>query len=161
MSTSHRQTRSSVELVVILSALLITVPLLAIALGIVSIVFHYQVSQTPSLFDANSRIDDSAYYVNFSATQLTTLSSWLSSLAPSLPSASMALLALPCAAALAGNTRNLHLESLPTPGQLSVLVPLLDGSWTGIWGWFSLRSQRQIPWIHMLAAVFCVGSLLR
>ena len=84
---------------------------------------HHPFNIQPSTIDDNRFI-----FVDFSATRLTFIASWSSTLAPMLLGSLMALWHQPTVYKLAALTKAGDVQKLPTPHQLSMLVGLSTGS---------------------------------
>ncbi len=143
-----------------------TVPLVALAAVIVVIILWAEVELSTSIFEAEPKPDYNAYFIDFSATTLVTLASWLSSISPYVPAFYMALLAFPFADHLRDQSRSgPSTAQLPTPCQLSMLIQLFNGSPRSIWDWLSLRpwKKRMNPLLILdrLIAIFCFSIFLR
>ena len=78
-------------------------------------------------FTQRSDTDDNAYYVDFNATALATISSWSATVAPLLAVAAMSLASFPIARRFNKDSRS-GSRDLPTPFQFSMLLESLTGT---------------------------------
>lgn len=125
--------------VIVIPAVLLT----AVLLGLIT---HNQVQQTYSalLGVPNPQATDStALFVDFSATRLLTVASWISTVSSLLPSFAMTLLSYPVARSILDASRNRSRAKLPTPYQLSMLLGVLNGSVRSLWSWVEYRRWKR------------------
>jgi hypothetical protein len=154
------------DLVITVSIIVAVFPLLGITAALLGIVYTHFVPYSASALDGTSGLDDTtAYFVDFSATSLTTLASWLSSVAPHVTLATMTLVGLPFANRMRELTAACKYEDLPSPTQLSIVIQLLSGSPLAIWDWLPIRSwrvkERPIKGLNALVTIFCLTFLMR
>jgi hypothetical protein len=164
MTLPRQKTRKGapINIIILAAAFIVTIPLLVVAFGLISLVLQHRVTGSLSFFqEDNYGSDSGAYYVQYSATALTTLASWLSLIAPYLPINFMILLSLPCSASLAHISSQEDSKSLPTPDQLIAIIQLLNCSWEALRTWCNARSIRQMKWINILASTFVLGYIFR
>ena len=106
----------------------IVVPISLVSAVLIGLVCGYRVKTAPSLFQsvvpANNTADSAYVLVNYSATRLVFLASWLSSMAPLLASFVMVLWSLPTAQTMRMASIESQPSHLPTPYQLSLVVGL-------------------------------------
>jgi hypothetical protein len=134
------------------SWLMVTVPITALTIIFLVMVFRYRVVHGDIPF-ANLRVPSTednkhAIYVNLNSSAILFVTSWASSLAPMLSGFIMVLASFPIARLLSYNIQKGHMNSLPTPYQLGLTIKYLDGSVLGsIWSWIvylvSWRKTRQ------------------
>jgi hypothetical protein len=121
-----------------LTCLIICVPILLLSGLLLGLTLHYRVdtsnqSTSPTfLLPSPLEYPDSAYYVNFSATQLVTIASWSSSLAPLLSTLAMVLVSYLVARSILRSSQA-HTGSLPTPFQLNLLLSAISASLGSFW----------------------------
>jgi hypothetical protein len=120
-------------------SLLSTLPMLAVASGLITIVFMHRkmpMKFDPDLQTASEKLQrlDPAYYVNFSATTLVFLASIISTFAAYLSAPLMLLYSYTLASKL-GDRASDNLATLPTPAQVGVLVGLIGGGLGSLWRW--------------------------
>jgi hypothetical protein len=136
-----------------LSALILTVPMLAFVCVLVVLIFHYRVQSTDTPFSnlrlAEQQAQGGYYYVDISSTILVFIASWSSSLAPALASFALALIAYPVSKAYLREARAENPGKLLTPYQLFLALRFLEGGGFGaLWNWvkylFKWRRQRAI-----------------
>jgi hypothetical protein len=128
--SSPRRGSSSpgIDWIFIFSATVVTLPLLLISATLIGIIQAKRVppNLTLSSLDAGyPEQDDGAYFVDYSATSLAILASWLSSVAPYVMPACASLIAFPLAHGIQKRTKQGQSEALPSPTQLGILVQLL------------------------------------
>jgi hypothetical protein len=86
---------------ILLAYTIIVLPMLVLSGALLGLVFHYRVTQSSDLsgdlqFQDVANSDNNAYLVDFSATRLTTVASWTSSVAPMFPVFVMTLYSSDC-----------------------------------------------------------------
>ena len=119
-------------------ALFITTVPISFLVGVLFfLVFSFQV-QNPKDISSSLRLpsddgDPNAYLVNFSATKLTTLVSWISSVATLLPGSLMTLFSYRIANKLRERSDAAEVDGLPTPYQFGLLLEGLDGKYISLW----------------------------
>ncbi|OAG40080.1 hypothetical protein AYO21_05761 [Fonsecaea monophora] len=146
----------------------VSLPMLVLTAIFVYLVYRYEVSNTPEAFEnllgiASIR-DTSAYYVDYSATRLATVSSWTST-ATSLTSAFvMVLISYPLAKEYMRRSNLGQVESLPTVYQLKLIIGLLEGGFGPLWSWiqycFWKGRNKQIRLLWMAVAGLWAATLL-
>ena len=147
--SSHQQqktvSRKSREFV--LAATASTLPVVGIAFTLIFIVQHYYLppSQVPieDLRTNSSNHAPSFYYVDFSATRLTTVASWASTIALVLPSSVMSVYWHHLASSMQENVRKCNSEAMPTPYEYSLLLALRTGGLPPLWEWIQYRFLRR------------------
>jgi hypothetical protein len=155
---------------ILLAAAILTIPLLILTAALLFLVFSYLIK--PATFNSlgfpinqNAHISSDAYYINFSATSLTTVASWCSSLAPLLPPTVMTLLLYHISAMLKTKSENHANQELPTPFQLSLLVSFSEASLLSLWRWFVYISERKreksVSIIRLATTILTISIVLR
>ena len=142
-SSSKRMTGGTFEIIFALA--MVCLPLIAISLFLMGIVFWFRVQTgllSTSLLSVSSaasldpvQTDPNAYYVRISATTLVLLASFSSTVAISVVSFSMTLLSYPVSRQLLRISETRKLASLPSPYQLSLLITTLNGGINTLWYW--------------------------
>ena len=131
----------------ILAAIAATLPVVGIAFTLVFIVYHYHLNpfQIPiaELQTNTSNHEPSFYYVNFSATRLTTVASWASTVALVLPGSIMSLYWHRLASFMQENARKGNSMAMPTPYEYSLLLALKTGGLPPLWEWLKHRFLRR------------------
>ena len=124
---------------------LVGLPMLAFTAALLVLVFIYRLpNSTTHPFGVSTRVssDRQSILVNYSATRLTFIASWSSTLAPMLLGSLMALWHIPTACKLAASTVHNTASALPTPRQLSILIGLASGSLDELRKYFMYQSAR-------------------
>jgi hypothetical protein len=126
-----------------LSSTIVTFPMLILAIILIILVYHFQISHATA--DINPELQFPAltdgpgvYYVNLSATFITAVASWSSTLAPLLVGFILALYSYPLSKSYLHQTRRgQHNDpNLFTPYQLAIALRFLGGGGFGaIWNW--------------------------
>ena len=125
-----------------------TLPLLILSATLLGLIFRYRANQAhdasssflPQLVTA---VDESAYFVDFSATRLLTLASWTSSVAPMLPMFAMNLISYPVAQRILRSSKPRQARDLPTRYQIHLYLELLEGGVGSLWKWFKYRTWKR------------------
>lgn len=162
-----------------LAIIVITVPFLAFVGLLVYLVFNFRVQRGD--LSANLQLpgdaeDRNVYFVDYSATKLTTIASWASNIATILPGfvltissyhlANIYLVQSEEAESVAVGGR-----SLPTPYQLGLLLDMLDGKVTALWNvlnycfWkkrerLNVRTSSHQSWYHARTDMCCTLTSL-
>lgn len=149
----YRDMASEAKQTIALALAAILLPMLGLTALLLGLILANRVEkQSGSLgFTQLSDTDDSAYYVDFNATALATISSWSATVAPLLAVAAMSLASFPIARRFKSNSRS-ECRDLPTPFQFSMLLESLTGT---IGAFFSLG--RYSLWPHKASFAPLVG----
>lgn len=139
---------SSAQSDIWLACAVISLPMIALSVTLLGLIFHNQVNafcsissnlQLPQVTDD----DQDAYLVDLSSTRLITIASWTSSFAPVLPGFVMNLLSFPTARHILNSSLLDRASSLPTPYQFNLYLGLLSGGMGSLWHWVKYRCWRQ------------------
>lgn len=159
---------SSHHLDIALASAFVAIPVIAIVIGLLSIITSHRTSKSdillPSVHIAQASCSQPSFQIIFSATTLTFLASLLSTFAAYVAVPLMFLLSFRIA-------RSLKLKSggaphdLPTPYQAGLLVGLIGGSVGSLWNWACYvarsRKKRVSPLSKELAVVtFSLGCII-
>ena len=164
-SPNHRKT---LLMTLIWPVSVIVLPILLLSAVLLGMVFGFRVHTAPSLFQSPASPDltsGGAYLlVNYSATRLVFLASWLSTLAPILASFVMVLWSLRTARTIRAASDGSHYTHLPTPYQLSLVVGLTLASTERLRRYigyvFSKNSSSIPPVLHHAALMLALSVLL-
>lgn len=122
---------------IIFPVIIITLPFLFIVASLLGIILAHRVERSApvsSPLRLTSDADDTdAYYVDWSATQLSTLTSWASNIATVLPGFIMTLFSYRLANSFMMDSANAKSKGLPTPYQLGLLLSSLDAKLISLW----------------------------
>lgn len=166
-----KQMKGRIQEILIAFAVM-TLPLLIFSGLLLGLVFHYRIKQNDFTsndlaFDLDQN-DSSVYFVRISATTLTTVASWSSTIAPILVGFGCALVSYPVAKGLLTASENHEVAQLPTPFQLSLIVRMISsGSFSALWSWLMYsygwrgKRERQVGAVKSLTIVLSLGILLR
>ena len=138
---------------IFLALAVILVPMLGLSALLIGLILANQVDKqsngsSPLAFTQDSDTNDNAYYVDFNATTLATISSWSSTVAPLLAVAAMSLASFPISKKFRERSQGQSTD-LPTPFQLSMLLDSLSGSVAAL---FTLGKYRFWPHKESLAS---------
>jgi hypothetical protein len=157
---------------ILIAFAVMTLPMLIFSGLLLGLVFHYRITQNDFTsgdlaFDSNQN-DPNVYFVRISATTLTTVASWSSTIAPLLVGFGVALVSYPVAKGLLTASENHDMAQLPTPFQLSLIVRMISsGSFSALWSWLMYsfgwrgRRERQGRAIKSLTTILTLGIFLR
>ncbi|EXJ76244.1 uncharacterized protein A1O5_00752 [Cladophialophora psammophila CBS 110553] len=150
---------------ILLPATIICIPIALLAGALLALVYMYRIDPVPNLFKPTetSLRGPGFVLVNFSATRLVFVASFLSTLAPLLGSFILSLFALPVSRRLRDASREAKYLNLPTPFQMSLLVGILVASAQQLrsYLWYLLRRRRpSIPPVLHCAASMMLLSLV-
>ena len=150
---------------VLLALAVATIPLTILSFVLLGLVLRFRVSSaitgSPNLQYSDILNEPDVYYVNFSATSLTTVGSWISSVAPHITSSVMVLFSFHVASGLRKQLRTRDTSQLPTPYQLTLLLELFAASISSRWRWLKYyfwRHRNRDNSALRLAAVFLAIS---
>lgn len=139
----------------------------AILLGLVYLNIWDKRRDRPTDLPLSSGFLSDILYVDYSATSLILVASWSSSAAIPLIGSLLALISYPVAAHLVIASKYSLQTLLPTPGQLGLLIELLDGRKLALWKWLSglwrkSNSKVRSLWmIELAVGIQLVGIILR
>ena len=120
---------------------ILTVPITALTIAFLVLVFYYSLNHGDYLFK-NLRLpspkdENDALYVDLNSGIILFVASWASSLAPLLSRFVLSLVSFPITRRLFYDMQGSRLDRLPTPYQLALTLKFIDGSALGgIWNWF-------------------------
>lgn len=124
-----------------------TIPLTLLSFVLLGLILRFRVSSaitgSPNLPYSDILDEPDVYYVDFSATSLTTVGSWISSVAPHITSSVMVLFSFYVASGLRKQLRTRDTSQLPTPYQLTLLLELFAAGISSLWKW-----QKYHFWRH-------------
>src|SRR5271154_2097964 len=145
----------------------VILPITLLSGVLVGLVWGYRVVPEQGLFpyssNANQTIGRTWIFVDYSATRLVFVASWLSTLAPALASFVMVLWSLPIAQAMRAASVALDAGHLPTPYQLSLIIGVTLASTQRLRRYFQYalsRSRPQIPPVLHKAAMILTLCVL-
>lgn len=149
-----------------------TLPMLLFSALLLGLIFHYKVSQnafvSPNLQFATLADDKKAILVGLSATTLTIIASWSSTLAPILVGSAVTLISFPVAKKVLQAGEKNEAKELPTPWQLALMLRMMaNGSPSSLWQWvkyaFRWRGKKELQGkpIRTLTAILTFGIVLR
>ncbi|KAJ9609994.1 hypothetical protein H2200_006324 [Cladophialophora chaetospira] len=146
----------------------VSLPMLILTATFIGLVYTHKVSNDSSgarnLFsDGTSSADDNAYYINYSATRLITVSSWTSTVTSFASTFVMALCSYPLAKSYLKRSEGGSIQSLPTAYQLRLIIGLIGGGLGALWSWLqycSWRKRSQMPKLLWLSALSLLGTVM-
>ena len=161
------KSRGRINFDIALAAAASTIPVLGLAVTLVVIIYHNRLehsSNQASVFNNTLADESGVYYINFSATRLTTVASWASSAGFFLPGSIMSLYWYRIAAFMQQKSQTGNTMDLPTPYQYSLLLALRSGGLPALWEWlthrFFSRRQRQNPLVSRAGSVLTLVILI-
>ncbi|KIW29971.1 uncharacterized protein PV07_05755 [Cladophialophora immunda] len=151
---------------ILLPAAIICIPIALLAVTLLALVYIYRVDPVQNLF---TPIDASVHgpgfvLVNFSATRLVFVASFLSTLAPLLGSFILSIFTLPVSRRLRDASREAKYLNLPTPFQMSLLIGILVASAQQLrsYLWYLVRRRRPTipPVLHCAASIMLLSLVM-
>ena len=157
---------------ILISFAVMTVPMTLFSAVLLSLIYHYRITQNGSsssnLAFEGTNPDGDAIYVNFSATIITTVASWCSTVAPLLLTFALTLASYPAAQSLFSDSQKGRVDSLPTPHQFALMLRMTSNASIGtLWQWivYSLRRrghrENQGTSLTIMTWILGAGSLIR
>ncbi|KAH9218649.1 hypothetical protein DL95DRAFT_405681 [Leptodontidium sp. 2 PMI_412] len=118
---------------------LMTIPMSVFSALLLGLIFYFRVtpsgSESPDL-QLPGASEHGNIYVDISATTLTTVASWSSTVAPILVGCAITLISYPVAQQILSAGRSGRTDKLPTPFQLSLMLKMItSGSPQSLWNW--------------------------
>ena len=145
---------------ILLSLAVITIPAVLLTAVLLGLITHNQVRQTysalPGVPDPQTT-ESTALLVNFSATRLLTVASWISTVSSLLPSFVMTLLSYPVARSILNASQKRNRAKLPTPYQLNMLLSVLNGSVGSLWSWAKYQRWKRREPINSASKYSIIG----
>ncbi|KIW92386.1 uncharacterized protein Z519_07370 [Cladophialophora bantiana CBS 173.52] len=146
----------------------LNLPMLVLTAIFIGLVYAYEVSNGPesseNLLGVASLGDNSAYFVDYSATRLITVSSWTSTVTSLTSTFVMALISYPLAKDYIRRSNLGQTESLPTVYQFKLIIGLLGGGYGPLWSWFQYcfwkRRSKQTRLLWMVVASLLAATVL-
>ena len=170
---SKRSTRISGKwLEIAFCFFIMTIPMLAFSALLLGLIYKYRIKDnefaSPNLRFTSSQLSNNAVYVDLSATLLTTVASWSSTVAPILVGFAITLLTFPVAKGMM-NAANLNQpDRLPTPYQLSLMIRMNTASaanslyhWLRYILFFRKGRSKQPAGLTWMTVIIIVSWLLR
>lgn len=149
---------------------LMTIPMSIFSALLLGLIFYFKVTPSESGstdLQVDLPIQGNVIYVDISATTLTTVASWSSTIAPILVGCAITLISYPVAKQIlrAGQTR--RTDRLPTPFQLSLMLKMVtSGSpqalwnwWQYFWGWRGKKETQGKP-MRLMTSILIIGLAL-
>lgn len=168
-ASSSRHTNHAV--LITWSSFVVTIPILALTVAFLVLVFKYRVSHGGAPFESlrtsDAKDEGSALFVNMNSSILLFLASWASSVATMLSGFMLTLASFPIARRFFQDIQSSRVTRLPTPYQLALTLKFLDGSTLGaIWSWIvylvSWRKKRAplTPPLTAASSIALLATLL-
>lgn len=150
-----------------LSSTIVTLPMLILAAVLLILVYHFQISHSTANIDPDLNFsgltdESDVYYVNLSATFITAVASWSSSLAPLLVGFILALYSYPLSKGYLKQVRRgfNNDPNLFTPYQLAIALRFLGGGGFGaIWNWIKYTVGDRATRQHQSSALLKLSIL--
>lgn len=148
---------------------IIIIPITLLSTALLGLIYGYRVNSDDSLFPTSTAVDEhsgrrSYVLVNYSATRLVFVASFLSSLAPILASSIMTLWSLPIAERMRIASIKSQHSALPTPYQLSLVVGIILASYERLWQYFlyafSKSPSKIAPVLNQTAIMLSIAIIL-
>jgi hypothetical protein len=153
---------------ILLAFFALTVPMVALSAALLALIYHYRIVRN-DFISSNLRLDtgqdnSKVVYVKFSATSLTQVASWSSTLAPILVGFTITLISYPVARSILLAGEENDPRALPTPYQFYLMLRMVaNGSPVSLWHWITYtakgRREKQgkplktMTWILFLSVI--------
>jgi len=150
---------------------LMTIPMSIFSALLLGLIFYLRVTPNESSssdLQLNLPSYSNVIYVDISATALTTVASWSSTIAPILVGCAVTLISYPIAKQILRAGQTGKTERLPTPFQLSLMLKTItSGSpqalwnwWQYVWGWRGKKQSQGRP-MRLMTSVLILALILR
>lgn len=154
---------------IVWSLVCVSLPMIVLTAIFIGLVYGYLVSGDPltpdNVFGRSPSYDQSAYYINYSATRLITVSSWTSTVTSFTSTFIMALVSYPLAKSYLQKSNSGTSNELPTTYQFRLMIGLLGGSLGSIWSWlgycFWRKPIKQTKLLWLTATALLASVVLR
>jgi hypothetical protein len=168
----YRSRMGGRHLNILLSFFVMTVPMIAFSALILGLVYRYRVVHN-DFIQENLRFDrgqdeSDVIYVKLSATILTTIASWSSTVAPILVGFVVTLISYPVARTLVNAVEYNRSDQLLTPYQLALMLRMVaSGGPASFWDWVKYaagwkgRRQPQPRALKVMSSMLFLGITLR
>lgn len=149
-------------------AMIITFPIALLCGVLLGMIYGYRVRTEPSLFSSinNKQLNGPHGYllINYPATRLVFIASFISTLGPILAGSVMSLWTLPVARSMINASSTNQYSQLPTPYQLSLVIGISLASSQRLWRYYEYmlsRTRSTIPPVlHKTAGMLTFAVLL-
>lgn len=149
---------------------LMTIPMSIFSALLLGLIFYLRVTPNESSssdLQLNLPSYSNVIYVDISATALTTVASWSSTIAPILVGCAVTLISYPIAKQILRAGQTGKTERLPTPFQLSLMLKTItSGSpqalwnwWQYVWGWRGKKQSQGRP-MRLMTSVLILALIL-
>lgn len=122
---------------ILLAFAIASIPMIALSALLLGLVFKYRVipdGPSAKSFDASYEHDGSVIYIDLSATILTTVASWSSTMAPLVLPSIMTLISYPIAKVIIQASQESNNDRNPTPYQLVLILRIMcNASFGSLW----------------------------
>ncbi|OAP64018.1 hypothetical protein AYL99_03245 [Fonsecaea erecta] len=153
---------------IIWALMCLSLPMLVLTGIFIGLVYGYEVSNSPedaaNLLGISSARNKSAYYVDFSATRLITVSSWTSTVTSLTSAFVMVLTSYPLAKDYIKRSNLGQVDTLPTVYQFKLIIGLLGGGIGPLWSWlqycFWKRRNKQTKLLWMTVVSLLAATVL-
>jgi hypothetical protein len=157
---------------ILLAFFALTVPMIALSAALLALIYHYRIVRN-EFISSNLRLntgqdDSKVVYVKFSATALTQVASWSSTLAPILVGFAITLISYPVARSILLARQNNDKRALPTPYQFYLMLRMVaNGSPIALWYWIKYttgwtgRRERQGKPLKTMTWILSLSVILR
>lgn len=152
--------------------LAMTVPMVSFSALLLGLIYRFRIVRTEFKNDhlrfTRGEDGSGAMFVDLSATTLTTIASWSSTIAPVLVGFALTLMSYPVSRTLLNAANENRPEQLPTPYQAGLMIRMAaSGGPVSLWHWLKYaaawkgRRQSQPGVLKQMTSILFLGILLR
>jgi hypothetical protein len=164
--SKQRSTSSGAFWEIVFAFSVISIPLSILSAALLAIIFVFRIQTSASLVPNSPQDENDAnvYYVNLSATTIVLIASYSSTVAPLVVSYVMTLVSYSISSSIVRHSKRGHINDLPTPYQIGLLLALRSGGLGSLWTWFKynfkLKMRHKTTGIVKLSVVAAMMTVL-
>jgi hypothetical protein len=132
----------------------VSIPLSILSVALLAVVLGYR-TKTP--LDLGGAQPGNSYLVNLSATTITLIASYSSTIAPIAVGSAMTLIFYSISSQIMKASEQAQVADLPTPYQVALLITMRSGGVGALWFWFKYAFRRKFK--HRCAQTVKTGTI--
>jgi hypothetical protein len=132
----------------------VSIPLSVLSVTLLGVVLGFR---TENSLDLSGIQPGDSYLVNLSATTITLIASYSSTIAPIAVGSAMTLILYSVSSQIVKSSEQEHLGDLPTPYQIGLLITMRSGAIGSLWSWFNYAFRWKVR--HKIALAVKTGTI--